>query len=144
MTAANARFADPTDCSEPGLQLGGGGGAAAVSTFFACAASGGSSPDPAPQPANTIAAGTRSATPLLQLISELSQLLRAGAVVRSERLATVNDMAKTTQDPAEHRHTARTTHLLARRSGVPYEVERKVCTACLRVLDERPLRRAAA
>jgi hypothetical protein len=43
-----------------------------------------------------------------------------------------------------HEHTAVTTHLLRRRAGVPYEVERKVCTACRRVLDERPLRRAAA
>jgi hypothetical protein len=45
---------------------------------------------------------------------------------------------------ARHEHTAVTTHLLRRRSGVPYEVEQKVCTACRHVLDERPLRRAAA
>jgi hypothetical protein len=43
-----------------------------------------------------------------------------------------------------HEHRAVTTYLLRRRSGVPYEVERTVCTACRRVLDERPLRRAAA
>jgi hypothetical protein len=43
-----------------------------------------------------------------------------------------------------HRHTARTVHVLRQRSGVPYEVERKVCSACQRVLDERPLRRTAA
>jgi hypothetical protein len=43
-----------------------------------------------------------------------------------------------------HEHRAVTTYLLRRRSGVPYEVERKVCAACSRVLDERPLRRAAA
>jgi hypothetical protein len=44
----------------------------------------------------------------------------------------------------EHEHTAVTTHALRQRSGVPYEVERVVCLACRRVLDERPLKRAAA
>jgi hypothetical protein len=43
-----------------------------------------------------------------------------------------------------HRHTAVVTHALRQRAGIPYEVERKVCTACSRVLDERPLKRAAA
>ncbi len=44
----------------------------------------------------------------------------------------------------EHTHTAVTRHALRQRAGIPYEVERLVCTACRRVLDERPLRRAAA
>jgi hypothetical protein len=44
----------------------------------------------------------------------------------------------------KHEHTAVTTHALRQRSGVPYEVERVVCLACRRVLDERPLKRAAA
>ncbi len=48
------------------------------------------------------------------------------------------------ENQRSHEHTAVTTYLLRRRSGVPYEVERRVCTACRRVLDERPLRRAAA
>jgi hypothetical protein len=43
-----------------------------------------------------------------------------------------------------HRHTAVVKHALRQREGIPYEVERKVCTACARVLDERPLKRAAA
>jgi hypothetical protein len=43
-----------------------------------------------------------------------------------------------------HRHTEVTEHVLLRRSGVPYELERKVCSSCQRVLDEKPLRRAAA
>jgi hypothetical protein len=43
-----------------------------------------------------------------------------------------------------HRHTAQTVHVLRQRSGVPYEIERKVCSACRRVLDERPRRRTAA
>lgn len=43
-----------------------------------------------------------------------------------------------------HKHTAVTTHALRQQAGVPYEVERTVCSACRRVLDERPLRRAAA
>jgi hypothetical protein len=58
----------------------------------------------------------------------------------------VNDVNKTTPHAARrpHQHTAVTTHLLRRREGVPYEVERKFCIDCQRVLDERPLRRAAA
>jgi hypothetical protein len=43
-----------------------------------------------------------------------------------------------------HRHTGVTTHVLRQREGIPYEVERIVCRNCGRVLDERPLRRAAA
>jgi len=36
------------------------------------------------------------------------------------------------------------THLLRQRSGVPFEVERKICKSCNQVLDERLVRRAAA
>jgi hypothetical protein len=43
-----------------------------------------------------------------------------------------------------HQHTEVVKHVLRQRAGVPYEVERKVCSACARVLDERPLKRAAA
>jgi hypothetical protein len=51
--------------------------------------------------------------------------------------------AKATQ-PAGHRHSTVVTHLLRQRSGIPYEVERKTCKSCHRVLDERLVRRAAA
>lgn len=44
----------------------------------------------------------------------------------------------------EHKHTAVTRHALRQHAGIPYEVERTVCAHCGRVLDERPLRRAAA
>jgi len=44
----------------------------------------------------------------------------------------------------QHRHVAVTTHVLRQRAGVPYEVERTVCDACRKLLDERALRRAAA
>jgi hypothetical protein len=43
-----------------------------------------------------------------------------------------------------HRHTEIKTYVLRQRAGVPFEVERKVCSSCRQVLDERPLRRAAA
>jgi NMD protein affecting ribosome stability and mRNA decay len=43
-----------------------------------------------------------------------------------------------------HRHRAVVTHVLRQRAGVPYEIERKVCSSCARVLEERPLKRAAA
>ena len=49
------------------------------------------------------------------------------------------------KDPhRRHRHKAVVVHALRQRAGIPYEVERKVCSACERVLDERPVRRAAA
>jgi len=43
-----------------------------------------------------------------------------------------------------HTHTAVRMHVLLQRLGVPYEVERTVCTQCRHVLEERPLKRAAA
>ena len=43
-----------------------------------------------------------------------------------------------------HEHVAKRVHVLLQRSGVPYEMERQVCTACSRVLDEKPVKRAAA
>jgi hypothetical protein len=43
-----------------------------------------------------------------------------------------------------HKHTAVVKHELRQRGGVPYEVERKICSACARLLDERPVKRAAA
>ena len=43
-----------------------------------------------------------------------------------------------------HKHVAVVRHELRQRAGIPYEVERKVCSACARILDERPLKRAAA
>ena len=43
-----------------------------------------------------------------------------------------------------HRHKAVTTHALSQHAGIPYEIERTVCSACRRVLGERPLKRAAA
>jgi hypothetical protein len=43
-----------------------------------------------------------------------------------------------------HRHSGVQTYVLLQRLGIPYEVERTVCSECRRVLDERPLKRAAA
>jgi hypothetical protein len=44
----------------------------------------------------------------------------------------------------QHKHNVVAMHALRQREGVPYEVERRVCSECRQVLDERPLRRAAA
>jgi NMD protein affecting ribosome stability and mRNA decay len=52
-------------------------------------------------------------------------------------------MAPTSQKNA-HRHTEVTKHVLRQQAGVPYEVERKLCSSCREVLDERPLRRTTA
>jgi hypothetical protein len=43
-----------------------------------------------------------------------------------------------------HEHVAKRVHLLTQRAGVPYEVERRICTSCARVLDEKTVKRAAA
>ncbi len=43
-----------------------------------------------------------------------------------------------------HKHTVVTLHALRQRAGIPYEVEREICSGCRRVLRERALRRAAA
>jgi hypothetical protein len=43
-----------------------------------------------------------------------------------------------------HKHTAVTIHAIRQRSGVPYHVERKVCSNCSRLLEEKTIRRAAA
>ena len=43
-----------------------------------------------------------------------------------------------------HRHTGVRTYLLLQRHGVPYEVDRTVCSECRQMLDERPVKRAAA
>jgi hypothetical protein len=44
----------------------------------------------------------------------------------------------------QHEHHAVVAHALRQHAGIPYEVEQKVCSDCRAVLDERPLRRAAA
>jgi hypothetical protein len=49
-----------------------------------------------------------------------------------------------TRTGALHRHSAVVHHVLAQRAGVPYELERRICSACGRVLSERPVKRAAA
>jgi NMD protein affecting ribosome stability and mRNA decay len=41
-----------------------------------------------------------------------------------------------------HKHTAVTVHAIRQRAGVPYHVERKVCSDCSRLLAERTLKRA--
>ena len=43
-----------------------------------------------------------------------------------------------------HRHRAVSIHVLVQRAGIPYELERTVCSSCGDVLAERPVGRAAA
>jgi hypothetical protein len=43
-----------------------------------------------------------------------------------------------------HRHRPKVVTAIRQREGVPFEVRRSVCQVCGRVLDERPIRRAAA
>ena len=56
-------------------------------------------------------------------------------------------MAERTQQRTtrrRHEHTTVVTHALRQQAGIPYEVERQVCSDCRRVLGERNVRRAAA
>jgi hypothetical protein len=48
------------------------------------------------------------------------------------------------KSPAVHEHVAKSVHVLAQKAGVPYEIEQQVCQACARILDEKPVKRAAA
>ena len=50
----------------------------------------------------------------------------------------------TMRQTTNHEHVAKSVHVLMQRAGVPYEMEQQVCTACARVLDEKPVKRAAA
>jgi hypothetical protein len=43
-----------------------------------------------------------------------------------------------------HKHIAVTTRVIRQLNGVPYEMERRFCADCRQLLDERPVRRAAA
>jgi len=43
-----------------------------------------------------------------------------------------------------HTHTAVTIRAIRQRNGIPYEVERKVCSDCKRLLEEKPVKRAEA
>lgn len=69
-------------------------------------------------------------------------------VVASESVATLKSRTMSqlfsNRRSRSHRHTPARTYAMAQRLGVPYEVERTVCTKCNQVLDERPLKRAAA
>jgi hypothetical protein len=60
----------------------------------------------------------------------------------AERLITVRDTEMTLM--RKHKHTAVTVHALRQRHGVPYHVERQVCSNCKRLLDEKFIKRAAA
>jgi NMD protein affecting ribosome stability and mRNA decay len=49
------------------------------------------------------------------------------------------------EHPAQiHEHVAKRVHVLSQRAGIPYEIEQQVCADCSRVLDEKPVKRAAA
>jgi hypothetical protein len=68
----------------------------------------------------------------------------ASYVPRAE-LASNQDMSQVFPNLKRlHRHTGVQTYVLLQRLGVPYEVERTICSECRRVLDERPVKRAAA
>jgi hypothetical protein len=49
-----------------------------------------------------------------------------------------------TPNGKQHEHTAVKSVVVLQREGVPYEMERTVCQACKRLLDERRVRRANA
>jgi NMD protein affecting ribosome stability and mRNA decay len=62
----------------------------------------------------------------------------------AERPTLEDEMSTQKQQRRVHTHHAERVHVLLQRAGVPYEIERQVCTSCHRVLDEKPVKRAAA
>jgi hypothetical protein len=49
-----------------------------------------------------------------------------------------------TTTPVTHQHVAKRVHVLEQKAGIPYELERQVCAACARILEEKTVKRAAA
>jgi hypothetical protein len=49
-----------------------------------------------------------------------------------------------TRPSERHEHVATVVHVVQQKAGVPYEVERQVCSECSAVLDEQPVKRTAA
>lgn len=86
--------------------------------------------------------GTATATPIRHNFVTLL------SVVLSEPIATLSPRTMsqlfTPLRRRTHTHTAVRTHVLLQRYGIPYEVERTLCSECRNVLAERPLKRAAA
>ncbi len=69
------------------------------------------------------------------------------SVIVSDGIATLKQRTMSQlfmQRRRHHKHTGVRTYVLLQRLGVPFEVERTVCSECRQVLDERPLKRAAA
>jgi NMD protein affecting ribosome stability and mRNA decay len=51
----------------------------------------------------------------------------------------------TQQHPEQnHEHVTKRVHVLLLRAGIPYEIEQQVCADCARILEEKPVKRAAA
>ena len=66
-------------------------------------------------------------------------------VAPSTKLPITLENEMSAQHPTQiHEHVAKRVHVLLQRAGVPYEIERQVCKDCSRVLDEKPVKRAAA
>ena len=87
---------------------------------------------------------TRAKSPL----PNLHNLVTLFSVVASGSVTTLKSRTMSQlfphRRPRAHKHSPALTHAMVQRLGVPFEVERTVCTKCQQVLDERPLKRAAA
>ena len=87
---------------------------------------------------------TRAKSPL----PNLHNLVTLFSVVASGSVTTLKSRTMSQLFPHRrsrpHRHNPAHVYAMAQKLGVPYEVERTVCTKCNQVLDERPLKRAAA
>ena len=82
-----------------------------------------------------------------RLTTDRYNFLTLLSVVVSERVATLKHRKMNqlfTHRRGLHRHTGVRRYVLLQRLGIPYEVERTVCSGCQQVLDERQLKRAAA
>jgi hypothetical protein len=91
-----------------------------------------------PHPATTSAASATVTTQFLNIPHPVISIRRTSYYIED----VVTGRYRLIRLP--HRHRAVSTHVVVQRSGIPYELERTVCSSCARVLNERTLRRTAA
>jgi len=91
-----------------------------------------------PHPATTSAASVTATTQFLNIPHPVISVRRTSYYIED----IVTGRYRLIRLP--HRHRAVNTHVVVQRSGIPYELERTVCSSCARVLNERTLRRTAA
>ena len=146
---ANERLDEPTVRTSPARHGGATVAVAVVTVFFAPTTSEEGGGESVPPQAATADARSRTGRARQRERSRFEFFTGPFHVPDGDVTNVRDEMRRdeTTEPHApqqRHRHTAVVAHELRQQSGIPYEVERKVCSDCRTVLDERTVRRAAA